>query len=136
MIHDLQHRTDDRSLGDLFSDLTREMKTLVRQEVDLAKTEMSGKLSRMGKNAGMIAAGGAIVYGGVLTIIAGIVFLIGLAIPLWASALIVGALVTLGGAYLAKTGLDALKEVDLVPRETIETLKEEQGAVNTLRRAA
>ena len=49
---------DDRSLGELFSELTQETRTLVRQEVDLAKSEMSQKASRLGKDIGFLAAGG------------------------------------------------------------------------------
>ena len=117
---------DDRSLGELFSELSQETTTLIRQEVNLAKTEMSQKASRVGKDVGFMAAGGAVAYAGLLAIIAGVIALVGLVIPLWLSALLVGVVVAAIGYFLVKRGLDALKQEDLAPRETIETLKEDR----------
>ena len=117
---------DDRSLGELFSELSQETTTLIRQEVNLAKTEMSQKASRVGKDVGFMAAGGAVAYAGLLAIISGVIALLALVIPLWLSALLVGLVVAAIGYFLVKRGLDALKQEDLAPRETIETLKEDK----------
>lgn len=117
---------DDRSIGELFAELARETATLVRQEVQLAKEEMSQKASRVGKDVGFLALGGAVAYAGLLAIIAGVIFLLGLAIPLWLSALLVGAVVAIVGYVLVRKGLDALKREDLTPRETVNTLKEDK----------
>jgi hypothetical protein len=117
---------DDRSVGELFSELSQETTTLIRQEVQLAKTEMSQKASRVGKDVGFLAAGGAVAYAGLLAIIAGVIALLALVIPLWLSALLVGLVVAAIGYFLVKRGLDALKQEDLAPRETIETLKEDK----------
>jgi hypothetical protein len=122
----MQGRGDDRSLGELFSELSQETTTLIRQEVNLAKTEMSQKASRVGKDVGFMAAGGAVAYAGLLAILAGVIALLGLVIPLWLSALLVGLVVAAIGYFLVKRGLDALKQEDLAPRETIETLKEDK----------
>ena len=115
---------DDRSLGELFSELSQETTTLIRQEVNLAKTEMSQKASRVGKDVGFLAAGGAVAYAGLLAIIAGVIALLALVIPLWLSALLVGLVVAAIGYFLVRKGLDALKQEGLAPRQTIETLKE------------
>ena len=117
---------DDRTLGELFSELAQETSTLVRQEVALAKTEMGQKVSRVGKDVGFIAAGGAVAYAGSLAILAGVIVLLGQLIPMWLSALLVGLVVAAAGYFLVKKGLDALKREDLAPRQTIETLKEDQ----------
>ena len=117
---------DDRSLGELFSELSQETTTLIRQEVNLAKTEMSQKASRVGKDVGFMAAGGAVAYAGLLAIISGVIALLALVIPLWLSALLVGLVVAAIGYFLVRRGLDALKQEDLAPRETIETLKEDK----------
>ncbi len=122
----MQGRGDDRSLGELFSELSQETTTLIRQEVNLAKTEMSQKASRVGKDVGFMAAGGAVAYAGLLAIVAGVIALLGLVIPLWLSALLVGLVVAVAGYFLVRRGLDALKQEDLAPRETIETLKEDK----------
>ncbi len=117
---------DDRSLGELFSELAQETSTLVRQEVNLAKTEMSDKVSRAGKQVGVLAAGGALAYAGFLAILAGIIALLNDVMPLWLSALLVGLVVAVVGYVLVRRGLEALKREDFTPRETIETLKEDQ----------
>ena len=117
---------DNRSLGELFSELAQETSTLVRQEVNLAKTEMSQKASTAGKHVGVLAAGGALAYAGLLAVLAGIIALLSNVMPLWASALLVGIVVAVVGYLLVRRGLDALKREDFTPRETIETLKEDQ----------
>jgi hypothetical protein len=122
----MQGRGDDRSLGELFSELSQETTTLIRQELNLAKTEMSQKAFRVGKDVGFMAAGGAVVYAGLLAILAGVIALLGLVIPLWLSALLVGLVVAGLGYFLVRRGLDALKQEDLAPRQTIETLKEDK----------
>ncbi|MDP9477616.1 MAG: phage holin family protein [Actinomycetota bacterium] len=122
----MQEGRDDRSLGELFSELSQETTTLVRQEMNLAKAEMSQKASRVGKDVGFLAAGGAVAYAGLLAILAGVIALLGLIIPLWLSALLVGLVVAGVGYFLVRRGLDALKQEDLAPRETMETLKEDK----------
>jgi hypothetical protein len=117
---------DGRSLGELFSELAQETSTLVRQEANLAKTEMSQKASTAGKHLGVLAAGGALAYAGLLAILAGVIALLNDVMPLWASALLVGIVVAIVGYLLIRKGLDALKRDDFAPRETIETLKEDQ----------
>jgi hypothetical protein len=120
-----QSRDDNRSLGELFSELAQETSTLVRQEVTLAKTEMSQKASRAGKHIGVLAAGGAVAYAGLLAILAGVIVLLDNVMPLWASALLVGVVVGVVGYFLVRRALDALKREDFAPRETMETLKED-----------
>ena len=117
---------EERSLGDLFSELTRETSTLVRKEIELAKTEMADKAGKAGKNAAALAVGGAVAYAGALAIIAGVILLLGNAIPLWVSAVIVGLVVAGIGYFLIQKGLTALKHLDMVPRQTLETLKEDK----------
>jgi hypothetical protein len=117
---------NDRSLGELFSELAQDTSTLVRQEMTLAKTEMSQKASRLGKDVGFLAAGGAVAYAGLLAVLAGIIVLLGQIIPMWLSALLLGLVVAGVGYFLVRKGLEALKREDLAPRQTIETIKEDQ----------
>jgi len=117
---------DERSLGELFSELARDTSTLVSQELTLAKTEMSQKASRVGKDVGFLAAGGAVAYAGLLAVLAGVIVLLGQVIPMWLSAILIGLVVAGVGYFLVRKGLDALKREDLAPRQTIETLKEDQ----------
>jgi len=122
----MQQTNDERSLGDLFGDLARDMGTLVRQEVTLARTELTEKATQVGKDVAMLAAGGLVAYAGLLAIIAGvIVFIADRGVPLWVSALIVGAIIALIGYLLVQRGISALKRQDLTPHQTIESLKED-----------
>lgn len=123
---------DERSVGDLFAELTREISTLVRQEMTLAKTEMSQKAATAGKNIGFLAVGGTVAYVGFLALVAALILLLGQAMPLWVSALLVGFVIAGIGGYLVWKGLNALKNQDFVPHETldsIESLKEMKQGV-------
>jgi uncharacterized membrane protein YqjE len=125
MVNERIHTERDRSLGDLFGDLTREITTLVRQEIQLARTEMTQKLSHVGKDVGMIAVGGAVAYLGLMAIMATIVIALAAAgLAWWASTLLVGVVIVLVGGGMAWAGLNALKQTDLAPRETMATLEE------------
>lgn len=121
----MQQRNEEPSLGELFASLARDTSNLVRQEVQLAKTEMTQKVTGLGRDAGMIGAGGAVAYAGLLTLIAAIVLGLGELIPLWLSALIVGLVVVAIGYFLIQRGRNGLSQADLTPRQTIETLKED-----------
>src|SRR5579884_3792970 len=101
-----RNAAQDRSLGDLFAELSRETTELVRQEMDLAKTEMSHKAAEAGKDVSYLAAGGAVAYAGLLAVIAAVI--IGLAqagVTWWVSALLVGLVVAAIGAGLIYSGL-------------------------------
>src|SRR5262245_25365211 len=111
MMHEAQPVRDDRSLGELFGELTREISTLVRQEAALARAELSQKASRLGKDIGMLAAGAAVAYAGLLALLAALI--IGLAaagLPGWLAALVVGLIVVAAGGLLIRMGLRALKQ--------------------------
>jgi tetrahydromethanopterin S-methyltransferase subunit G len=122
----MQAHKDERSLGDLFGDLARETSTLVRQEVELAKTEMSQKATRVGKDIGFLVAGGAVAYAGFLALIAAIAIGLGqLGVPWWLATLLVALVVGGIGGVLVMQGLNALKRETIVPERTMQTLKED-----------
>lgn len=116
---------EERSLGELFGDLSRETTALVRHEVDLAKTELTRKGAKVGKDVGFLAVGGAIAYAGFLAILAALIIALAAFIPAWLSALLVGLVVAGVGYFLIQRGLAALKKEDLAPKQTIQTLKED-----------
>jgi hypothetical protein len=116
---------DARSLGDLFSDLTRELSTLVRNELALARVEMSTKLARAARHAGMLALGAVVALAGLFTLAACLVLvLVNAGMPAWAAALLVGIALLATGGLLATSSLSALRKENLTPTETIQTLKE------------
>jgi hypothetical protein len=117
---------DERSLGDLFSDLSRETTTLVRQEVQLAKAELTQSATEVARGIGMLVAGGAVAYAGLLFLLLAIVFgLIEVGWDAWLSALVVGLVVVAIGAVLVLRARESLKPANLAPQKTVETLKED-----------
>jgi hypothetical protein len=117
--------SDNRSLGELFSELSRETSTLIRQEVALARGELTLNLARLGRHAALIAGGGAIAYAGLLAIVAALVLgLVRMGLPAWAAALVGGAAVLAIGYVLIQRGLEALRGDQLTPTQTVETMKE------------
>jgi amino acid transporter len=123
----MQERKDERSLGELFGDLAKDTSALVRQEVQLAKTELTQKASAVGKDAGMIAAGGFVAYAGLLALIATLIIALGqLGVPWWLASLIVGVVVCAVGYILIQRGMSAIKRTNMAPQQTIQTLKEDR----------
>jgi hypothetical protein len=116
---------EERSLGDLFSELANETGTLVRQEVALAQVEITKKATDVGKNVGYLVVGGAVAYAAALAVIAAVIIGLSYFIPAWAAALIVGVAVGIVAYMMISSALAALKKTDLAPRETVETLKED-----------
>ena len=116
---------ENRPLGDLFGDLASDMGNLVRQEVALAKVEITQKAKYVGRNVGYLVVGGAVAYAALLAIIAAIIMLLAKVVPHWGAALIVGAVVGGIGWLLIGKAMTALQEGELTPRETVETLKED-----------
>ena len=133
-ISDLRGTREERSLGDLFGDLSRETTNLIRQEITLAKVEMTGKAAKMGKDAGILAAGGALLYAGLLALIAAAIIALANAWAWWLSALVIGVIVVGVGAVMVLMGLKAMRHAGLVPTQTVQTLKEDaQWAKNQIR---
>jgi hypothetical protein len=116
---------ENRPLGELFSDLATDMSNLVRQEVALAKLEVTQKAKHVGTNVGYLVIGGAVAYAGLLAVIAAIIMLLARVMPYWGSALLVGVVVAGIAWLLIGKAMTALQQTDLTPRETVETLKED-----------
>ncbi len=124
----MEHQTtkDERSLGDLFSELATETSTLVKQEVALAQTELTQKATKVGKNVGYLVVGGAVAYAALLAFTAALIILLGnLLINYWLAALIVGIVVAVVAVVMIMSALNALKNTGITPTQTVETIKED-----------
>jgi hypothetical protein len=121
----------ERSIGELFGQLTQDMTLLVRQEVQLARTEMTEKISRLTRNLISVGAGGFVAYLGGLALMAALILGIrDLAnISLAWSALIVGGILAIIGYVMLQRGLKELKEVEVAPRRTVENVKEDVRSI-------
>jgi xanthine/uracil permease len=122
-----QNVRDERSLGDLFSELARESSTLVRQEVQLAKAELKQSATEAAKGITFLVAGGLIAYAGLLVLLAAVVVgLWQLGVEGWFAPLIVGLVVVAIGAILMVAARNTLQGTNLAPQKTIESLKEDK----------
>jgi len=101
----LGERKDERSIGQLLKELTLESRTLLKQEVDLAKTEISEKATRLGANLGEVAVGGAVAFLGAIALLLAAVYgltsllnkFMSLGVAAWLAPLIVGAVLATAG---------------------------------------
>jgi hypothetical protein len=128
----MQAVREERSIGQLLKELRDETTTLLRQEVDLAKTEMSEKASRVGSNLGSLAMGGGVAFLGALALLAAVVYgltsilnqFMSVGVAIWLAPLIVGAALAAIGYSLVQKALATLRQESLTPRKTNETLQE------------
>jgi hypothetical protein len=118
---------EGRSLAGLFSDLWRETTTLVHEEAELAKADMSEKLDQLLTGVGSIAAGGAVLFAGFLAVLVAAVNGLARILPpddaAWLSPLIVGVVVMVIGYALFAGGKRALKARNLKPTRSMESLR-------------
>jgi len=128
----MQALREERSIGQLLKELRDETTTLLRQEVDLAKTEMSEKASRTGRNLGSLALGGSVAFLGALALLAAVIYgltsllnqLMSVGVAIWLAPLIVGLVLAAIGYSLVQKALATLRQESLTPRRTTQTLQE------------
>jgi uncharacterized membrane protein YqjE len=116
---------DDRSLGQIVGDLSSDLTTLVKQELELARTELKEEAGKAGKGAGML--GGAGVAGLLALILASfaLAYLLDNWMPVELAFLIVTVVWAIVGAVLAAKGRKELKTANPQLPETQQTLKED-----------
>jgi MFS family permease len=122
----MEQHNGERPVGDLVKEATEQAQTLVRQEIELAKAELSEKGKKAGIGAGMF--GGAGLFGlfafGALT--AAFIGAVDLAVPFWAAALIVAAVYGAIAGALALTGKNKVQEASPpVPEQAVDNVKED-----------
>lgn len=110
-------------LGELLSDLTRDVSTLMRQEVELAKAELKESATKAGKGAGMLAGAAWAGHLAVVFLSVALWWALGQLIGLGWSAVVVAVIWGIVAAVLANVGRKELKTIKGMPR-TAETVKE------------
>lgn len=115
---------EDASIGDLIREVSQDVSTMLRQEIELAKAEVREEAKETGKAAGML--GGAGFAGVMVAVFASLAALLGLANVMdagWA-ALIVTGVWALAAAALFVAGRSRMRQVTPKPERTIESMKE------------
>ncbi|TDL35955.1 phage holin family protein [Arthrobacter nitrophenolicus] len=116
-------KADSASLGELLGDVTRDLSTLMRQEVELAKAELKQSATRAGKGSGMLAGAGVAGHFVLVFLSLALMFALGALMPLGWAAVIVAVLWAIIAAVLASIGRKELKQIKGLP-QTGETLSE------------
>jgi uncharacterized membrane protein YqjE len=116
---------DTRSLGSIVGDITTDLSTLVRQEMELAKTELKQEISKAGKGAGMLGGAGFAGYMTLLFLSLALTWLLDNWMPLELAALITAVLWGIAAAVLAVTGRKKLQESNPQLPQTQQSLKED-----------
>jgi hypothetical protein len=117
------------SVGELIGEVTRDMSTLMRQELELAKAEVKQEASKAAKAGGMLGAAGFAGY--MVLLFASIAAWQGLAevMPSGWAALIVAVVWAVIGAVLFVIGRKRMSEVNPKPERTVETMSEVPGTL-------
>jgi uncharacterized membrane protein YqjE len=116
----------DRPIGELLKQLSQETATLVRQELDLAKAEVSEKGKKAGAGAGMFGGAGMSAFLGLGALTAAAIAALDTGMRTWLAALIVGVLWLAVAGVLALMGRNKVQEATpAVPEQTTESVKED-----------
>jgi hypothetical protein len=128
------HALDSHSSKELVGELYDQAMRLVKDEVHLAKVEIRDEIKEAGRAGQMAGIGGYLLNGAFFVLLFGCAFLLSVWLPLWASALIVGGICALVGGVVLSKGIHKFRHLEVKPRETLDTLKEDgQWMKSTMR---
>lgn len=116
----------DKTLGELVGRLSGELGELVKGHVELAKLEMKEEVSKAGRGAGMLGAGGAIGYLALILLSFAAAWGLAEVMPEGLAFLIVGAVWAVVAAVVLMRGRDQLREVQPAPDQTLHELEEDR----------
>ena len=115
----------EHSIGELLKQLSQETTTLVRQEIELAKAEVTEKGKKAGIGAGMFGAAGIVGLLALAALTAALILALDTAMDAWLAALIVGVAYAAVAGVLALTGKSKVQEAAPPIPQTVETVKED-----------
>jgi hypothetical protein len=119
-------RAEEKPLGELLSDLSRELSELVHDEVQLAKLELTEKAKKMGEGSALLAGAAVAGFLGLGALATCAVAALALVVSLWLAALIVAAVLLGAAGVTALAGLGQLqKGAPPVPEQALESSKED-----------
>lgn len=121
----LHSEPKETSIGQLISDISDDLSTLFRQEVELAKAELRQEAVKAGKAAGMLGGAGFAGYMVALLLTLAVMFGLGNVMDLGWAALIVAVVWAAVGAVLYAKGRHKMRTVSPMPRQTVETIRED-----------
>jgi hypothetical protein len=117
---------EERTFGELLGQLSQDLTLLMRQELQLAKTEISEKISRATSDAVSLAAGGLVAYAGALALVAGIILVLNqvMGLAAWLAAVLVSLALGIIGFVMVRGALRNLKRIEPTPQRTVKTIED------------
>jgi hypothetical protein len=117
---------EERTFGELLGQLSQDLTLLMRQELQLAKTEISEKISRATSDAVSLAAGGLVAYAGALALVAGIILVLNqvMGLAAWLAAVLVSLVLGIIGFVMVRGALRNLKRIEPTPQRTVKTIED------------
>jgi Putative Actinobacterial Holin-X, holin superfamily III len=120
----------DASLGELIKAMSTDLSRLVRDEIQLAQTEISGKVKQAGVGVGAFGGAGVLAFYGLGVLIAAAVLGLALVLPPWLAALIIGVVVLAIAGVAALIGRKKMREAGpAVPERTVASVKEDVAEI-------
>jgi hypothetical protein len=123
-----EHKSE-ATVGQLLSALASDTGALVRQEVQLAATEMTEKAKAAARSTGFIVAGGALVHLACLAAVLAVMAGLHPTVPAWASGAVLALLFVGSGVILIRSGLSTLGHLGTESSETVKTLRDDAAWV-------
>jgi len=114
----------ERSIPELLKDIVGNIQDIIRSEVLLAKTEMREEGGRAARAGSVLLFGGVLGFYALGFLLLCCVYALEMALPAWAAALVVGAVLGIIAAVILKAGSKRIRAVSPTPRRTVETMKE------------
>jgi uncharacterized membrane protein YqjE len=128
---------DDRSVGELVNRLSQQTSTLIRQELQLAQTELQEKGKRVGIGAGMFGGAGLVALYGVGALVAAAIIGIGTLLDPWIAAVIVGVVLLAVAGILALLGRKQVERgTPPLPQQAIASAKRDVNEIKAARERA
>ena len=122
----------DKSVAELFNDLSGELSTLLHQELELAKAEISTKGKRLGAGVGLLGSAAVVALLGLGAVVACLIAALSEALAVWLAALVVGTVLLAVAGVLALLGkADVRRASPPVPEEAVESTKEDMAWLKT-----
>ena len=122
----------EKPVGQFVTDVTSELSTLLRKELELAKVELAGEMRQAAKAGGMLGGGALSGYFALLLGSLGLAELLAAKLPRWLAFFLVAGLYGTAAGTLLNRGRQEIQQVDPVPQQTVESLKENVELVKNL----
>lgn len=121
----MEHVKQERPLTELVSDLSEKSGLLLKQEIQLAKTEVDEKIDRIKADVAAIAVGAAVAYLGAAALVAAMIIGLSHVMPAWLSALLVGAAISITGYVMVNRGNRGVQEESAALEKTTSSIKKD-----------